>query len=339
MHHHIFVAGTFDGLHAGHQRLLAEAFTRGGRVTIGLTSDAFVARYKSDQSTNENSLKNEKFKLKIRDYEERKQVLQRWVKAQGLEDRSAIIPISDPHEPAASMKDLDALIITRENRTTGERINALRQGLALSLLSLIEVSIVPAQDGKPISSTRLRNGEIDPDGRLVMPETLRVALGKPMGKILRGKAIDVSIRSHEHDFVMTVGDLSTKTVLDAGVMPRLAVIDGQVGRKPFPEMVHRFQPQKVSPFEARFVNSGPGFISREAIEVIQNCLTHSPIYSSTHHVIVVSGEEDLLVLPVIQYAPLGSFLYYGQPGEGLVEVKITKEIKKQAIAIIKQFLS
>ncbi|MDP1722541.1 MAG: pantetheine-phosphate adenylyltransferase [Candidatus Gottesmanbacteria bacterium] len=363
LYHHIFVAGTFDGLHAGHRSILSEAFRVGERVTIGLTTDEFVVKYKSQfPNPNDQTNPNVQIQKKISTYKERKCYLIAWLHKRRYFNRTTIIPISDPHEPAASMRDLTALIVTYENRSTGERINGLRQGLALSPLALIEVPIVPAEDGKPISSTRLRKGEIDGDGRLIMPERLRAALGKPMGKILRGKAIDVSIRSHEHDFVITVGDLSTKTVLDLGVMPCLAVIDGQVGRKPFPEIVNRLQPQKVSPFKAKFLHSGPGFISRDAVVAIQAALARKVRPGDTHHAIIVNGEEDLLVLPVIQYAPLGSILYYGQPArnalpeaaaslqtgthsvaggpeEGIVEVVVTEVQKQEVLAIVTQFLS
>ncbi|MEK7544394.1 MAG: pantetheine-phosphate adenylyltransferase [Patescibacteria group bacterium] len=358
--HHIFVAGTFDGLHAGHRTLLTEAFRVGERVTIGLTSDAFVRRFKSHiPSTPSERLRAGKFQTNpkhqilntIKSYKVRLDQLTLWLRKQSYFDRAIIIPISDPFEPAASMIDLDALIVTKENRKTGERINDLRRGWTLSPLVLIEVPMVPAEDGKAISSTRLRSGEIDPDGRLIMPESMRSALGKPLGTVLKGAVITASIaRSFQHT-VITVGDMATKTVLDVGVVPRLAIIDGKVGRKPFHEVLDLFQPQKVSPFKAKFVKSGPGFISREAIEAVQSIMdvkerSVGSLASDTgnqtikmHHVIIIDGEEDLLVLPVIEHAPLGSVLYYGQPGEGLVEVKITKSIKEQVLALLTRFLS
>jgi uncharacterized protein (UPF0218 family) len=56
---------------------------------------------------------------------------------------------------------------------------------------------------------------------------------------------------------------------------------------------------------------------------------------------VVEGEEDLMVLPVIAAAPIGSIVYYGSPpisgNEGLVEVIITKETKKIVKDLINQF--
>ncbi|MEK9143204.1 MAG: pantetheine-phosphate adenylyltransferase [Patescibacteria group bacterium] len=319
---HLFLAGTFDGLHAGHRVILTRAFEVGERVTIGLTSDEFVKKFKVQRA-----------KCKVRTYEERKKVLEQWLKKNNK--YALIIPIDDPYEPAASMKDLDALIVTRENRKTGERINELRQGLALSPLTLIEVPMVAAEDGKPVSSTRMRNGEIDHYGKLIMPESMRGVLGRPLGKVIKNWIPD---RVGDDITTITVGDIATKTLLDAGITPKLAIIDGKVGRKPFHETVDRLQPQRVSPFEAKTVKSGPGFIGREAVEAIEHCFS-SYVLPLTSYVILVDGEEDLLVLPAILHAPLGSILYYGQPGEGLVEVKITKPLKEKARLLLGQFFS
>jgi len=307
MYPHLFLAGTFDGMHAGHRRLLTEAFRVGERVTIGLTSDGFVARFKTQKE--------------IKRYTDRKRSLTLWLKNNKFTDRATIIPIDNPYEPAASMKDLDALIVTRENRKTGERINALRYALGVPQLTLIEVPMVAAHDGRPISSTRVRNGEIDNNGRLVMPESMRTILGKPLGTVLKGVAITASIESSLKKVIITVGDVATKTLLDAGITPTLSIIDGMVGRKPFPEVVYRLKGATV-------VKSGPGYISREAVEAIKD---------ATHHAIVIDGEEDLLVLPAILHAPLGSVLYYGQPNEGLVEVIVTEQKKQQVLALLGKF--
>lgn len=309
MQTHVLIAGTFDGLHAGHRTLLTEAFRVGDRVTIGVTSDAFVAKFKSQTQKT------------IKSYQERTHNLEIWLRKQQLFERATIIPIDDPYEPAASMKNLDALIVTSETRERGEEINNLRQGLALSPLALIEVPMVPAEDGEPVSSTRLRNREIDPDGRLVMPEALRFTLSKPLGKILTGTQIDTSIVSNRYLPIITVGDMATKTILDAGVVPMLAIVDGKVGRKPFPHVVNRLQ-SKVS------VKSGPGFISREADKAIEGGLFRA---------IIIDGEEDLLVLPAIMHAPLGSILYYGQPGKGLVEVVVTQKVKRIGAKLLHGF--
>jgi uncharacterized protein (UPF0218 family) len=50
--------------------------------------------------------------------------------------------------------------------------------------------------------------------------------------------------------------------------------------------------------------------------------------------IIVTGEEDLLVLPVAIYAPDNSVIFYGQPNEGLVMVLVTEEIRNKAKSIL-----
>ncbi len=316
MYAHVFVAGTFDRLHAGHRRLLTEAFRVGDRVTIGLTSDEFVEKYKSQIPSHKSQ-------------KERKRSLASWLKNNKFTDSSTIIAIDDPYEPAASATNVDALVVTSETRKRGEEINRMRKSRGLKELVLMNVSLVDAVDGTPISSSRIRNGDIDYEGRLVMPEELRPLLAEPLDKILTGKAIEEAIQDARAGFVITVGDVATKTFLDAGIIPTLSIIDGKVGRKPFHEVVDRLQPTLA-------VQSGPGFISKKAVQAIHDCFTHpsSPI---THHAILIDGEEDLLVLPAIIYAPLGTVLYYGQPGEGLVEVVVTDDMKTKAIGLLARF--
>ena len=48
----------------------------------------------------------------------------------------------------------------------------------------------------------------------------------------------------------------------------------------------------------------------------------------------VAGEEDLLVLPVCVFAPENSVVFYGQPNEGLVIVKINPQIRNKAQSIM-----
>ena len=49
--------------------------------------------------------------------------------------------------------------------------------------------------------------------------------------------------------------------------------------------------------------------------------------------IVIDGEEDIVALPFLIFAPVGWVVCYGQPNEGLVIVKITEESKKRAESI------
>ncbi len=365
MYSHVFVAGTFDGLHKGHAFLLSCAFEAGKQVTIGLTSDIFVQKFKISNSQFSNN------SLKIRGYARRKQELETWLNSHGYKERAQVVPIDDPYEPAASDPQVEALVVTAQNKHRGEEINQKREQRGLKLLILVEVPLVPAEDGQPISTTRVRNGEIDKTGRLIMPETLRPQLQLPLGQVLTGSEIISSLAAHRQQLLIAVGDVAAKTLLDAGVRPTLAIIDGKVGRKPFYETLKMLQLQKVKPFSLKPVKSGPGYISGEAIRALQAILERQGklffsqhLKAITHHVIIIDGEEDLLVLPAVIHAPLGTVIYYGQParnafstrplryakhfgqvadaggpGEGLVEVVVTKKKQEEALALIAQFLS
>ena len=53
-----------------------------------------------------------------------------------------------------------------------------------------------------------------------------------------------------------------------------------------------------------------------------------------HVHVVVDGEEDLLTLVAVLYAPEGSFVVYGQPYQGIIVVKVTPEKKAEAKALL-----
>jgi len=321
MYSHIFLGGTFDRLHRGHEAVLDRAFAEGDRVTIGLTSDLFIQKFRTEQH--------------IQPFDVRKKRLIDWLSTYDYENRADVIAIDDPYEPAASTEDLDAIVVTPDNRSRGEEINTRRVTRGLSPLVLIEVPLVVAQDAKPISATRVRAGEIDVTGTLTMPDSLRPELVRPLGTILTGDEIGSSIEKNRSGIVISVGDMTTKTLLTAGVVPNLSIVDFAVGRKPFPYADAKFKELNIFRVE---VVSGPGFIAGEAIELIKKWSLHPP----EKIVIVVTGEEDLLALPAVAYAPVGApvgaFVYYGQPGEGLVEVTVTSEKQQETLALLAKFI-
>ena len=65
-----------------------------------------------------------------------------------------------------------------------------------------------------------------------------------------------------------------------------------------------------------------GTITKEAISAIKDALE-----KNEHTHIVIDGEEDLLTLIAVYYAPENSFVVYGQPYSGIVVVKVTQQKK------------
>ena len=53
--------------------------------------------------------------------------------------------------------------------------------------------------------------------------------------------------------------------------------------------------------------------------------------------ICIDGEEDLAVLPLVMEAPLGSLVFYGQPGVGVVSIHVNKDSKKMVAEILSKF--
>jgi GTP-dependent dephospho-CoA kinase len=73
-----------------------------------------------------------------------------------------------------------------------------------------------------------------------------------------------------------------------------------------------------------------GTITQEAMLVIKEALE-----GNEHIHIVVKGEEDLLTLIAVLYAPENAFVVYGQPYSGIVVIKVTSEKK----ALVQEFLN
>jgi len=159
-HRAVAVGGTFDILHAGHKRLLAKAFELGEVVFIGVSGDSLVSRLSKDHP--------------VRSFAVRRGNLRRLLKSLGWIQRARITELRDPFGPATRRKRLDALVVSEETRRNGLRVNMLRRSKGLEPLRLYIVRMVNADDGKPISVTRIRRGEVDAQGRRKMHEQARI---------------------------------------------------------------------------------------------------------------------------------------------------------------------
>lgn len=327
----VICGGTFDGMHRGHVAILTKAFEIGDRVTIGLTSDEYVVKFKY-QSVHFLT-PDHNFHL----YRERESKLMEWLTENRLLHRATIQPIDDPYGPTVPLNTADpgahqAIVVSQASRETADQINALRARAGWPTFDVVEVPLVLAEDGQPIASERIRDGEIDGNGKLMMPDELRPEMQKPLGSlVMREVDIQEHVRMHISSVIITVGDVATKKLLDMSVMPTLAIIDLRVGRRPFQSLEDYRFPQDAKICR---VVSGPGYISKEALETIK-------LWSIEHkrnHVVVVEGEEDLLVLPVVLLAPLGSIVYYGQPKVGMVVIEVTESKRAEAKKYLEQFI-
>jgi pantetheine-phosphate adenylyltransferase len=149
----VAVGGTFDELHRGHKALLDKAFEIGDKVVIGLSSDEFVSKMGKPHET--------------ASYNERRMELESYLKELGWFERAEIVPLNDPFGLTISGKGLEALVVSKETQKKAEEINEKRQRADLPPLKIIAVNMVPAENSAPISTTRIRSGEIDRNGHLL----------------------------------------------------------------------------------------------------------------------------------------------------------------------------
>lgn len=148
----VAVGGTFDILHIGHEKLLAKAFEIGELVFVGLTGDRLVSKLNKDHS--------------VRTFTVRRRNLKQLLKARGWLNRARITELKDSFGPAIRRRRLEAIVVSEETRANGLRVNALRRSRGLRPLRLYVVRMVRADDGKVISDTRIRRGEVNPRGRV-----------------------------------------------------------------------------------------------------------------------------------------------------------------------------
>jgi pantetheine-phosphate adenylyltransferase len=68
--------------------------------------------------------------------------------------------------PAVVEGSVKALVVSEETSAKGLHLNELRAERNLSPVEIVVVPMILAEDGKAISSTRIKNSEIDSSGNL-----------------------------------------------------------------------------------------------------------------------------------------------------------------------------
>jgi uncharacterized protein (UPF0218 family) len=154
-------------------------------------------------------------------------------------------------------------------------------------------------------------------------EELRRELSKPWGLVITNNEIETGkleevLKSMGADIIVTVGDVTTHKFLERGLVPRLAIVDTKTLRGAYRVDLRRYM--RVM----REVVNPPGHIVSTIAEEI------SKAFQEGGGLVVVRGEEDLLVIPSILVSPEGAVVAYGQPSVGVVLIKVDKDKKEKA---------
>lgn len=150
----VATGGTFDEIHAGHRELLTRAFSLGKRVVIGVSSDNFAETKKG------------KNRLRHR-FESRVTRLGQFIHDEFGNVNFEIKELNDAFGPTSTDKNLQALVVSEETEPKGHEINKIRSRRGFDPLVIVTVTMLKAKDGQPLSSSRIRDGEIDSNGRVL----------------------------------------------------------------------------------------------------------------------------------------------------------------------------
>ena len=105
----------------------------------------------------------------IQSYDERFTELEKFIQSEFEIERSSIFPIETTEGGADKMKDLDALIVSDEIGVVQNTfdINQMRIDNGLKRFHIIIIPRVRTKDGRPLSSSRIRRGEIFHEDELI----------------------------------------------------------------------------------------------------------------------------------------------------------------------------
>jgi len=151
---------------------------------------------------------------------------------------------------------------------------------------------------------------------------LRRELKDPLGELIRGEIPEPYKRIRGElegaDYLITVGDIVTENVLKLGIKPDVAVYDYRTKRRDY-------NPDIDMDAVVMTVRNPSGTITKALLNAVRKGLELAR--RGRRVCIKVAGEEDLAAIPAVLYAPTGSIVLYGQPGEGVVLIKVTPECR------------
>jgi uncharacterized protein (UPF0218 family)/phosphopantetheine adenylyltransferase len=322
-----FALNLFDRLHLGHEMMI-DRLAEMPEPIAGVTNGELVGKELQLQSLIQ-PLKTRTTRL--REYLERSKL-------------SDIIEIREvtTRQDLLSIKDSVTFLMYEGPCCTEIQSGALeKRKNILGIEDTLEfLKPVRADDGEKIASARIRLGQIDRYGRRLQgtsepPRALRTegrsGLKAPKGDVFSSKdgppqkrVVD-KIEREEPSLVLTVGDVTTSTIIDEAYIPHVMIVDGITKRGAYG--------RKFSAEIEYLIYNPAAVIYPEAWSAIDTAIRRK---RST--LVSVDGEEDLLGFPAVLLAPDGAVVLYGQPDVGIVWVPVNEENRRLARELLEQML-
>jgi len=334
---HAIIAGTFDHLHKGHQKLLTIALKSAQTISCGLISN--------------NLTKNKSLPSLIQSSPIRQQTLNRFFSS--YSNSINLFPLTHPLKPAITSTKFDSIIASTNTQNTVNQINQLRLKNHLKPLKPIIIDLIKSSDNQSLSSTRIRQGQINRQGyayhqvfpkkTLHLPFIHRQSLRRPFDTLLTGSQNHLGWASlkakaildkHPPFSTIAVGDIAVISLLQQKLHLNLAIVDLKTQRQ---QIFKNLSKLGLSSSNHLTAINPPSTITPALITSLNQSFNQSLVSPQSTQTILVKGEEDLAVLPAILLSPLNTAIFYGQPGQGLVHIRVTESSKQKALKLLQKF--
>jgi pantetheine-phosphate adenylyltransferase len=305
----IGLGGSFDHFHDGHRHFLEFASQRADKLLIGITDPKMIM--------------TKPFATTIQPWPARNQAVTSFCHQQGIPART--VRLTDGFGPSIESGIVHALAVTTETTEGAKKINEMRKHFNLRELPVFVCQLLLDETGEPIHSVRIRAGEIDRHGLVygtlfqdirTLTPTARDFFGLPQGQIVqepRYTATDKKMPAA----IGVVGDFCLQRFIERGWPFTVGIFDGHTAREKFDlDMTS----QTSKPIE---ISNPAGSITPQLYDLVKQS-AQMPL-----QLIKVDGEEDLATVAAVLSWPLGSIVYYGQPGVGMVELIVTEQLKQE----------
>ena len=182
MHGIGLIGGTFDRFHKGHLHLISQSLEHCNELEIWINSDD-LAKKKDPR---------------IQSWEDRHHNIKSSLD-EDLQSRVSFGKLEDKFGPASIHEEAQVIFSTENTTKNCEEINKIRIINDLDPLEIVTLELQNAWDGMPISSSRIRAGEIDREGNRWIPESfdsyemvltpqVESELKNPFGQLIEGAA-------------------------------------------------------------------------------------------------------------------------------------------------------
>lgn len=298
------MGGTFDHFHAGHEKFILFASDLAAHLVIGVTDPQLT--------------RNKPYELLIEPYSIRARAVHQFCNRHHISH--SVVRLFDQFGPTLEGSDVRVLAVTPETAKGADKINEVREKLQLQTLPVYICDYFLDEDGKPLHAEQIRAGISNRQGTvyphifskdLSLSDDQRAAFQPAQGEI-----ITQPHESPTESLRIVVGDRSLATFISNAWNYDLGIFDNREQR----QETQRPEITQLKPDST--VENPPGKISLQLIKVLQTVLQQKQKY------LLVEGEEDLAAVALVLLTPLNTQIYYGQPGEGIVEMVVTEELKE-----------